>query len=220
MTKKKTHKHPIYFYGLMLAVILGTISYIFYTENNKGILKVNTTGENISIFIDGQDKGISNITEVGKQIKLKKGVHSILISKPGFWPWLTAVEVLGKQTLEINPFFIPENANGYIIPEEDPEYQDIINSFYTKTLIDWEMNENTPEIITNFESEIRASDFYKDRQDVVIVAVENGVYALEINSSSTPNFQPIFTGVEPTFVKKDSNSIYVKDGKMLMEVVY
>ena len=36
---------------------------------------------------------------------------------------------------------------------------------------------------------------------LIIVAILNGVYALEINSESVPNFQPIYKGTEPTFVK-------------------
>ena len=153
-------------------------------------------------------------------LKIKKGSHSIILSKEGYWPWVTITDISKKQTLNLYPFFVRQNSSGFMITKEDPEYYDILNRFWTKTHIDWEKDEYTPAIIAELESEIRASDFYKNRQDVILIAVENGIYALEINSSSTPNFQPIYKGTEPTFVKKDNNSIYVKDGEILMEVAY
>ena len=221
MKKEKQKKYSVYLYGFVMIIILATVLFIFYSENNKGVLKINTIGESVTIFIDEIDKGISDIKEEGKKIKLSKGNHSIILSKKGFWPWVSEIDIAKKQLAEIYPFFVPQNTSGYIIPPEDPEYEKILSLFYTnKTHIEWEKNENTPEIVRNFESEIRASDFYKDRQDVIIIAVENGIYALETNSSTTPNFQPIYKGIEPTFIKKDNNSIYVKDGDMLMEVAY
>ncbi|MBU4480214.1 hypothetical protein KKG48_02110, partial [Patescibacteria group bacterium] len=156
-----------------------------------------------------------------QEVELSPGSHSIILSKAGFWPWTKKVEIAKKEKKEIEPFFIPQNTNGFIINEQDPEYENIIFLFETrKTHIDWEKNEYTPKIISDFETEIRTSDFYKDREDVIIIAVQNGVYALEINSDTTPNFQPIYKGGEPVFVKKDNNSIYIKDGELLMEVNY
>ena len=216
----KQKKNSIQIYGLIAIVTLIIALSFFYVDNNKGILKINAGGDEVSIFIDEEDKGSLNIEDQKNGLKIKKGEHSIILSKEGYWPWVSIINIERKQTINIYPFFIPKSSSGYIIPEEDPEYYSILDRFWTKTHINWEKNENTPKIVSGFESEIRASDFYKERQDVIIVAVENGIYALEINSSTTPNFQPIYKGTEPTFVKKDGNSIYVKDGEMLMEVMY
>lgn len=209
-----------YWYASILILVLAFSIFLFYRENNKGTLQINTIGENINIFIDNEDRGLFDITKESKIIKISQGKHSIILSKENYWPWTTELDIKRKQILEIKPFFVPQNTSGFIIPETDPEYYDILSLFNTKTHIDWEKNKNTPEIILNFEEEIRSSDFYKNRDDVIIVAVLNGVFALEINSDSTPNFQPIYKGQQPTFVKKDDKILYIKDINLLMEVAY
>lgn len=218
---KKNNSNSLYYWYASILIFILTLSiFLFYKENNKGILQIEVLKEDVKIFINEEDKGMLNIKENNSFLKISQGNHTIILSKDGFWPWVTDVNIIRKQTLKIYPFFIPQNTGGFIISETDPEYQNILSLFNTKTRIDWKKNENTPEMILNFEKEIRASDFYKNRDGVIIIAIQNGIFALEINSGSIPNFQPIYKGVEPTFVKKDNDSLYVKDGKILMEVVY
>ncbi len=212
--KKNKSKNQSYYYAGLLIFLIAFSLFLFYKENSKGLLKINTSQSNLKLFIDEKEKNFD------EKIKLTSGTHSIILSKNGFWPWVKEIEMNRKQEKEIRPFFIPQNTNGFIIYENDPEYEEILSLFNRKTYIDWEKNEFTPEIISDFESEIRASDFYKDRENVIIIAVQTGIYVLEINSDTTPNFQPIYKGAEPTFIKKDNTSIYVRDGKMLMEVNY
>lgn len=217
MSDKKKFIKEHYIYATILVVILATILFLFNKENNEGFLDINTDTQNTKIFVDEKEKTLSD----ENKLKLDKGLHTIVISKTGFWPWIKEVDILKRQTLTVNPFFVPEQTSGFIIGENDPEYYEIMSMFETqKTHIDWEKGENTPKIILDFEEEIKASDFYKDREDIIIIAIQNGIYALEINSESTPNFQPIYKGNSPIFIKKDNNSIYVKDGEMLMEVAY
>ena len=66
--------------------------------------------------------------------------------------------------------------------------------------------------------DIRNVDFYKGRNDVLIVSFGNGVFAIEIDSKNHQNFQPIFEGQSPQFLLKSENSIYVLDGGVLREV--
>jgi len=216
MTKNKNgFKNQIYLYAGLLIFLIAFSLFLFYKENNQGFLKINTSQNELALFVDEKEKVFE------QEVELSPGNHSIILSKTGFWPWAKEIEITKKRTKEIEPFFIPQNTNGFIINKQDPEYENIISLFETrKTHIDWEKNEYTPKIINDFETEIRTSDFYKDREDVIIIAVQNGVYALEINSDTTPNFQPIYKGNEPIFVKKDNNSIYIKDGELLMEVNY
>lgn len=217
MSDKRKFIKEHYIYATILAVILITVLFLFNKENNEGFLDINTDIKNTKIFIDEKEK----IPSEENKLKLDKGRHTVIISKTGFWPWIKEIDILKRQTLTIDPFFVPEQTNGFIISKNDQEYSKIIPLFDTqKTHIDWEKDENTPKIILDFEEEIKASDFYKDREDVIIIAIQNGIYALEINNESTPNFQPIYKGNSPIFIKKDNNSIYVKDGEILMEVAY
>ena len=70
------------------------------------------------------------------------------------------------------------------------------------------------------ESVVRNIDFYKDRDDVLLIALQDGVFALEIDKrGTTQNFQPVYKGTsEPVFSTKDSTSIYVLDGALLFVV--
>lgn len=215
----KGSKKP-YAYGIILIAIIFIALFLFYKENQVGTLIINANDKAVDVFIDEKDNGSFDL-ENNKSFNIKKGSHSIVLSKEGYWPWTKEISIEKQQIINIYPFFVPRDTSGFIIPETDPEYNDIILLFNTrKTHIDWEKNENTPMEILTFEAEIKASDFYKDRNDVIIVAVQNGIYALEINSNSVPNFQPIYKGPNPTFTKKDNDTLYIKDGEMLMEVAY
>ena len=70
------------------------------------------------------------------------------------------------------------------------------------------------------KTSITAIDFYKNREDVVLISSGDGVFALEIDSENIQNFQPIYKGKSPVFVKKDSSSIYILDDGNLMIVNY
>lgn len=61
-------------------------------------------------------------------------------------------------------------------------------------------------------------DFYKDREDIIIFAAGNGVFAIELDPRGTKNFQPIFTGTHPRFHKPKQSSLYILDGTNLAEV--
>ncbi|MBU2109891.1 DUF3324 domain-containing protein [Patescibacteria group bacterium] len=66
---------------------------------------------------------------------------------------------------------------------------------------------------------VRSADFLPGRRDVIIVAVQNGVFAIEIDDSGGRMLQPIYKGKEPIFtIYKNDSSIYILDEKTLMEI--
>lgn len=66
---------------------------------------------------------------------------------------------------------------------------------------------------------IKNADFYPGRRDVIIVAVQNGIFALEIDDRGGRILQPIYKGKDPIFdlIEGDSN-IYVFDEGILMKI--
>lgn len=58
-------------------------------------------------------------------------------------------------------------------------------------------------------------DFYKDRNDIFLVSFGTGIFAIEADKNGTQNFQPVFEGHSPEFVKNDSESIYILDNNSL-----
>lgn len=64
---------------------------------------------------------------------------------------------------------------------------------------------------------VRGIEFYPGRRDVILLTVENGIFALELDGRGTRNFQPIYKGKNPTFAIL-GNLIYILDDGRLFEV--
>jgi hypothetical protein len=74
-------------------------------------------------------------------------------------------------------------------------------------------------LIFNSRSPVRNVNFYPKRKDAVIIAVQNGIYALEIDGRGGRNIQPIYKGKEPTFTTyKNESSIYILEEDKLIEI--
>ena len=74
-------------------------------------------------------------------------------------------------------------------------------------------------LIFNSRSPIRNIDFYPKRKDAVIIAVQNGIFALEIDGRGGRNIQPIYKGKEPIFtIYQNESSIYILEEDKLIEI--
>lgn len=66
---------------------------------------------------------------------------------------------------------------------------------------------------------IRWATFYPGRNDVVIVAIQNGIYAVEIDKRGGQLLQPIYKGFKPYFfVPAGENFLYVFDEGTLAKI--
>ena len=76
-----------------------------------------------------------------------------------------------------------------------------------------------PEVtVITTNSPVKNVDFYAKERDVIMIALEKGVYALELGKSGIQNFQPLYIGENPRFYKENENRFFVLDGKELMEI--
>jgi len=71
-----------------------------------------------------------------------------------------------------------------------------------------------PLLVFSGTEEVRSLGFYPGREDLILVAVGTGIYALEIDGRVHQNFQPLYKGISPVFVLKN-NTIYAKDGDIV-----
>jgi hypothetical protein len=53
---------------------------------------------------------------------LTPGSHTVLISRPGYWPWAKEILVTSDTTQELFAFNIKQELSGVLITEADPEY--------------------------------------------------------------------------------------------------
>lgn len=78
------------------------------------------------------------------------------------------------------------------------------------------------EKITIFQSKykIRNADFHPIRKDIIIIAIQEGIFALEIDGRGGRLIQPIYKGKAPIFtVIKGENSVYVlEENNVLMKI--
>ncbi|MFH1730000.1 MAG: carboxypeptidase-like regulatory domain-containing protein [Pseudomonadota bacterium] len=74
-------------------------------------------------------------------------------------------------------------------------------------------------LVLNSIYPVRNVDFFPGRRDVIIVAVQNGIFAIEIDGRGGRTLQPIYKGREPIFtIYKTDPSVYVIDENTLMEI--
>lgn len=67
---------------------------------------------------------------------------------------------------------------------------------------------------------IKNAEFYPNRKDIVIIAVNEGIYALEIDGRGGRLMQPIYKGKDPIFTtSKGENSVYIlEENNVLVKV--
>jgi len=75
-------------------------------------------------------------------------------------------------------------------------------------------------VIFKGKSPIRSLDFFRDRDDVLIVAIENSISALELDTAPPQNFQPIFTGENPRFEQPEDGILFIQNGPAFAVVRY
>ena len=217
MEKNRPNKKQPYLYAIGLIIVLLVIFGIFYKNNQYATLQIESFDKNLTIFIDNQRKTAPQ--DINPQFKLKNGKHTIVISKEKYWPWIKEIEIKKESNSTVRPFFIPQNTSGLLIGEADPEYLQIL-SLFEENLISNQALAILSDDNAVLKTSITAIDFYKNREDVVLISSGDGVFALEIDSENIQNFQPIYKGKSPVFVKKDNSSIYILDNDNLMIVNY
>ncbi len=214
MKKFKKENNPLVLIIILLLILIG-IFWLNYNKNQKGFLQINSLDQTLTIYIDNVETNSKN--DINPEFKIKKGPHTVIIHKEGHWPWTKEIIITEQEITKINPFFIPQNTSGFLIEKADPEYWKIL-ALFKKDLISQEAFNKISTI--EIKSQIKAIDFYKNREDVILMALAEGVYALGIDYKTEQNLQPIYKGKNPLFVKKDDNSIYILDNNNLMEVSY
>lgn len=75
-------------------------------------------------------------------------------------------------------------------------------------------------ITLDWEDEILGFDFFPGRNDILIVSVDSGIYAVEVDDRSERNIQPIYLGEDLRWIKTYRDRIVVKDGDVFHELQF
>ncbi len=68
------------------------------------------------------------------------------------------------------------------------------------------------EIIINTPSKVRTFDFFPGRDDLLIVALSDGVFVIEVDDRSSQNIQTVMLGKGLNFRFGNNDILYIKDG--------
>ncbi len=86
-------------------------------------------------------------------------------------------------------------------------------------LCDTKPCESVNYLIASFKFPVKNADFFPGRKDIVIVAVQSGVFALEIDGRGGRMMQPIYKGKDPGFaVFSPVKKVYVLDSGVLFAI--
>ena len=131
---ESTSKSVYIYFGLAIVgiLIIGLFRDSIFIRGDVGQIIITELAEGSTVYVDKVESRTVNSTEENLKLgKFNVGVHSILIIRSGFWPWLKEVEIKKGEKIYLSPFFAPENGSGFFINDSDPEYQSIIEGFDT-----------------------------------------------------------------------------------------
>lgn len=88
-----------------------------------------------------------------------------------------------------------------------------------KESLPYYFNNEEKVVVLESRSPVRNVEFYPGRRDVLVIAVQNGIFAIEIDSRSNRNLQPIYKGKEPIFtIYKNEPFVYILEEKILIKI--
>lgn len=250
-------KEPIVIVIAAVLFIL-IVSYVLgYRMQGYRIIKQGTlTIENLpaesEVYVDNALRGRF---EGNTDIKLNPGLHDIIISKTGAWPYLEKISI-GKSEPSnhpiLKPFLISQNPDGKLIGTTEPEYLEAVSLFNKRAvplveskllspngLVSIYVNDGKIFAVNEVEdgqplpiflgdpnyetlevfdpvTEVRNLAFYKDRDDVLVIAIQDGVFVLELDPTVVQNLHPVIEGEAPDFRINEAGKFYAKDGNLLM----
>lgn len=72
--------------------------------------------------------------------------------------------------------------------------------------------------VVSLDAEVRGLSFLPGRNDVLLMAVQDGVFAIELDTRGTQNFQVLYRGIRPTFAASPEGLIYLRDNDTIFKV--
>ncbi len=77
--------------------------------------------------------------------------------------------------------------------------------------------ESEKEVVA-LQAEVRGLAFLPGRNDVLLMAVQDGIFAIELDTRGIQNFQVLYRGIRPTFAVSPEGLIYIKEGDSIFKI--
>lgn len=208
---------------IVVAFIALFVGYGLWVSAHTGTLVVDSPAYGSRVFVDQHLAGTLKEAPDNVHLSEQTGKHNVIVSKEGYWPWAQDIEIKKNETTELHPFVIPQKvstervvrllfSNG--VTGIDPAYEKIAALFENLAPSD----EVKPLVEATHIQNVSYADYAPGRTDVLLVATNDGIYAVGIEKSEHPNFQPVYKGENPLFVKATDNTLYIKEGDAIFHV--
>lgn len=212
---------PIKVLLFILFIIALVAGYGVFTTINTGKIIIHSPAYNTQVFIDQHPIGNANEASTILRFSETAGKHNIIVSKEGYWPWTEDIVLEKHGTVEVRPFIIPKDVAMESVPRSsvsddktaiNPEYAKIFPLFDSLEMSD----EIAPLVAATRIQGVAFADYLPGRTDVLLIAIPDGIYAVGVETDDRPNFQPVYKGKDPLFIKTPDNTIYIKEGNSLL----
>ena len=223
----------------LLVLLFGVISQAGYVLSGPYLIQgatlvVDQARPHSDVFIDNRRRGRTDADGYGSFSGIKPGARNVIVAHTDSWPWVFDFDAQSARTTTLHPLQALETAvaTPLLSPTEPvrervdaefPKYREptAFAPLERQDVRVW-VDNNTivvrdgGDVRTVFSSPsaIRTVHWYGDRNDAVIVAAQNSVFALDIRENQIQNFQPIYSGNAPESVPDPIRSfkIFVRDG--------
>lgn len=247
---KKSSKQKTYILAVgvilsLLVLVIGVLNQAGYVLSGPYIVKgaiitVTNALPGSTIFINNKEEGVitgsNGILEING---VTPGTHTIIVAEESSWPWIREFQAAIAEEKVLAPLQLPQNASGSALEEDSPFYAQatqLLSGYREPTQsqpLEWEgarlwvvgttvqaQRADDRYDVLQSQYPIRSVAWYKDRNDVVLIAASNAIFAIDLEEQEPRNFQPIYRGVEPSFVVNptNSNELYVSDGGHILAV--
>lgn len=160
------------------------------------------------VYVDSVSVGTSHFWDKTVTASVAPGPHNVVIGKTDYWPWTKDISVEQGEARTLHPFFVPKTIQKEPIASDDKE---VVKLFETSTIRD----ASVPLLPKANIPGIRSADLYPGRDDVLIVAAQNLVFAIDVDGGTPVNYEPIYGGQNPYSVVTKNGTVYIKDGEQV-----
>ncbi|MFA5830654.1 MAG: hypothetical protein WC878_02375 [Candidatus Paceibacterota bacterium] len=204
-------------------VAMCVIGYGIWSSETSGSFTVTAPLYSTEVFVDTTHAGTLKNPGDTMTFTYASGRHTVIVSRAGYVPWQKNLDIVPKQTVALSPFLVREEiAPEQITPMSFSNGTISINADYAEAAALFSKlsiaNDIVPLVASTSIKDVRSADYYPGRKDVLLIAARDGIFAVDAIQNDPRNFQPVYKGTSPIFVKTANGVIFIKDGDDIFRI--
>lgn len=246
----KTRVRTTYLFagGIALAAILlivGVFDQAGYVFSGPYIVKgatitIERALPESDVFVNNRNVGRTDADGVVTVTGVAPGATQLIVSRDDVWPWLLSFESAPGAELRFRPLQVAKRITPTVLASDDaarqraaslvaqyreptrnePLARDGVRVWVEGTSLFAQTADGAMRTVLSSKYPLRTVAWYADRDDAVVVASRDSVFALDLYQSEVRNFQPIYTGTAPAAIADpdDPRVLFVRDGARYLRI--